>query len=54
MSGDAQCPRLKKDKKSSVVKPKTRRRKFGQAEEKKSRTNSKKDDSGKFMKLKKR
>jgi len=35
------------------MKPKTRRR-FGQVEEKKSRTIRKKDDSGKFMKIKKR
>jgi len=55
MNGDAQDPK-KEVKRLSSMKPKTRRRRrrFGQAKEKKSRTISKKDDSGKFMKIKKR
>jgi len=47
-------PKLKEIKRLSSMKPKTGRRKFGQAEEKKSRTIPKKDDSRKFMKIKKR
>jgi len=53
MNGDAQDPK-KEVKRLSLMKPKTRRRRFGQAEEKKSRTIPKKDDSRKFMKVKKR
>lgn len=53
MNGDAQDPK-KEVKRLSSMKPKTRRRTFGQAKEKKSRTISKKDDSRKFMKIKKR
>ena len=46
--------KTQKSQKIQFKKPNTRtRRKFGQVEEKKSRTKSKKDNSGKFKMLKK-